>query len=282
MHYRHLLQLTAVAALLLAGSWTAHGATVHSLHHLDLFGTGNHAVDIAGHNFQGHVNHDGQRGWLLVGRGREGWEFDADGPGGAVADVSQNLGTTAAFTPTAYTDTLVNDLITDAGVDLTDMVIRLHRATNTTGTSTYQEARWTPTSQASWTWDLDAGSSGYAVEHEVDASILNSAFFDATSNTRDTFATPGSDSGNNATRVFTWAWGSHNNQQGFSYGQSIQGVNNNDPNTFLWENGNEGHAIPYTEVYIRLQDPVIPEPTTLLIWSLLAGLGVGLGWRRRK
>jgi len=26
----------------------------------------------------------------------------------------------------------------------------------------------------------------------------------------------------------------------------------------------------------------IPEPTTLLIWSLLAGLGVGLGWRRRK
>jgi len=25
-----------------------------------------------------------------------------------------------------------------------------------------------------------------------------------------------------------------------------------------------------------------PEPTTLLIWSLLAGLGVGLGWRRRK
>jgi hypothetical protein len=27
---------------------------------------------------------------------------------------------------------------------------------------------------------------------------------------------------------------------------------------------------------------VAPEPTTLLIWSLLAGLGVGLGWRRRK
>ena len=27
---------------------------------------------------------------------------------------------------------------------------------------------------------------------------------------------------------------------------------------------------------------LIPEPTTLLIWSLLAGLGVGLRWRRRK
>jgi hypothetical protein len=29
-------------------------------------------------------------------------------------------------------------------------------------------------------------------------------------------------------------------------------------------------------------EAVIPEPTTVLIWSLLAGLGVGLGWRRRK
>jgi len=27
---------------------------------------------------------------------------------------------------------------------------------------------------------------------------------------------------------------------------------------------------------------VIPEPTAFLIWSLLAGLGMGLGWRRRK
>jgi hypothetical protein len=31
-----------------------------------------------------------------------------------------------------------------------------------------------------------------------------------------------------------------------------------------------------------LQLTLVPEPTTLLVWSLLAGLGVGLGWRRRK
>ena len=35
-------------------------------------------------------------------------------------------------------------------------------------------------------------------------------------------------------------------------------------------------------LFDNLQATVIPEPTTLLIWSLLAGLGVGLGWRRRK
>jgi len=27
---------------------------------------------------------------------------------------------------------------------------------------------------------------------------------------------------------------------------------------------------------------VIPEPSTLLVWSLLAGLGIGLAWRRRR
>ena len=26
----------------------------------------------------------------------------------------------------------------------------------------------------------------------------------------------------------------------------------------------------------------VPEPATLLIWSLLAGLGIGVGWRRRR
>jgi hypothetical protein len=34
--------------------------------------------------------------------------------------------------------------------------------------------------------------------------------------------------------------------------------------------------------YAKSQPFIIPEPTTLLIWSLLAALGVGCGRRRRK
>jgi len=30
------------------------------------------------------------------------------------------------------------------------------------------------------------------------------------------------------------------------------------------------------------QPTVIPEPSTLLVWSLLAGLGIGAGWRRKR
>jgi len=33
---------------------------------------------------------------------------------------------------------------------------------------------------------------------------------------------------------------------------------------------------------VQLISVAVPEPSTLLVWSLLAGLGVGLGWRRRK
>jgi len=29
-------------------------------------------------------------------------------------------------------------------------------------------------------------------------------------------------------------------------------------------------------------DGIIPEPSTFLIWSMLVGLGVGVGWRRRR
>ena len=38
-------------------------------------------------------------------------------------------------------------------------------------------------------------------------------------------------------------------------------------------------ARTHYEVETRFSEP---EPATLLIWSLLAGLGVSLGWRRRK
>jgi hypothetical protein len=45
-----------------------------------------------------------------------------------------------------------------------------------------------------------------------------------------------------------------------------------------WGGGGGEHALGELELF----GVVVPEPTTLLVWSLLAGLGVGLGWRRRK
>ena len=39
---------------------------------------------------------------------------------------------------------------------------------------------------------------------------------------------------------------------------------------------------PYAGIIELDSDPAIPEPSTLIIWSLLAGLGMGFGWWRRR
>jgi hypothetical protein len=37
-----------------------------------------------------------------------------------------------------------------------------------------------------------------------------------------------------------------------------------------------------SEATIRLQDGTVPEPSTLIVWSLLGGLAVAIGWSRRR
>ena len=51
----------------------------------------------------------------------------------------------------------------------------------------------------------------------------------------------------------------------------------NDPTGYwLWD------VIPGRNGEVLVLTAIVPEPATLVIWSLLAGLGIGLGWRRRK
>ena len=67
-------------------------------------------------------------------------------------------------------------------------------------------------------------------------------------NTRD-----GELGGNDGDRIFTWNWANHG-VSGFSFG-SLVGNGSNNATSFLWENTDENHAIPYAEIYIRLKDP---------------------------
>jgi len=41
-------------------------------------------------------------------------------------------------------------------------------------------------------------------------------------------------------------------------------------------------ALSAAEIRQHYQSALVPEPATLLIWSLLAGLGIGVGWRRKR
>lgn len=257
-------------------SLTATNAST-TLNTIDSLATGLHSVTAGGQTFDAFVDNDGGTGWLLIGRGREGWEFDTDGQGTA-AMVGQNLGTTAGFSPALMSDAVVNDIISNSGIDMTGVEVRLRRASNTGGT-TFQEGRWSNWQNTSWTGDLDQGTGAGSLT--VDWTILNGSgatvFSNSGSGTRDGFNVGTPIAGNNEQRVFTWAWGGHDNQQGFSYGQTVAGTDNNSPSTFMWENAVENHAIPYTEVYIRSINP-IPEPGT----ALLGFVGMALMLHRRR
>jgi len=223
------------------------------LNQITKLGDGTHNLLLNGTSYDFHVDYDGTDHWLLVGRGREGWEFDTNGQG-TLANMTVGLGTSAAFAPVAYDDAFVNEIIAASGADLTDVEMRLKRAANIDG-SAYQEVRRTSVSETDFTFDIDNTGTNFAVEYRVLDSILGASFTDTTSLVRDTLSTPGSDSGNNYQRVWNWGWGGKGGIAGFSYGSAIQGVNNDDPNSFLWERTTENHATPYTEFYIRLETP---------------------------
>ena len=213
--------------------------------------TGSYNMLAGSRKFSAYVENDGTHSWLLVGRGREGWTWDPNGQG-AVDDVN-TIGTSAAFAPATYSTATINELIGNSGSVLTDVEIRIKRASNPQGTA-YEEARWRPTAEADWRWNFDTGMT---VDYEVVAT--NGAPGGQTGiringNTRDWEL-----GGNDADRIFTWAWGGHNNLMGFSMGNAVPGADN--ATTFIWDHPNNGfnHAIPYTEVYIRVKNPTVPE-----------------------
>jgi len=199
------LLFLAVAQVWIAASPASHAQALTDLNSVSVLPTGNYPISAAGETFDGYVHNDGTHSWLLVGRGRDGWEFDNDGQGSpANVGVQANLGTPSAFVPALYSDAIINDLITNAGADLTGVEIRIRRAGDSTGTAPYQEARWRPDTRTTWTGafdDVDGGGAGYTVEYEI-LSGVGSPVAPVATNTRD--AGP-----NNFGRIFTWSWGGH-------------------------------------------------------------------------
>ncbi len=216
------------------------------------YGAGSFSYSTSDQIINASVENDGTNSWVVIGRGREGWAWGADGQG-SPADVNKYLGTPAAFPPAAYSAALINKLIADSGANLTGVEIRLKRAANAEG-STYSDVRWTPTDETAFRWDFDTGAGmnvGYAMV-STGGVAGGQVLTRAGGNTRD-FA---SDTGNDGDRVFTWQWDQHATK-GFSYGNLVTTGSNNDTN-FIYERHVENHGIPYTEVSIRLKDPAAP------------------------
>lgn len=169
----------------------------------------------------------GNAGWTLIAKGQQGWTWSESGQGSS-SDIANNptSGSVGALSSAA-----INGLLQTTGKTLNTLTdgVRIRRQRTV---SVWQEVRWFYTSLTSWSWALDTT---FTVTATIDGVSYGSG------NTRDTQWS----GGNDFNRIFTWAWASHNNQMGFSYGSSATCV------APLWCFGSENHAIPFTQVYIR-------------------------------
>ena len=153
----------------------------------------------------------------------------------------------------------MNDLLGQSAINNTNAEFRIRRATDVAGANPFQEYRWSGFTSPSFTFDFDDANGGaLATTAQVFASTINAAAGPAAGNTRDFQLI-----GNDASRIFTWPWGSHNNQRGFSYGVGVN-TGTNAPGAFLWENTTEDHAIPYAEIYVRSTTPQVIQDNRII------------------
>ncbi|GGU41475.1 fibrinogen-like YCDxxxxGGGW domain-containing protein [Nocardioides albus] len=175
-------------------------------------------------------------GWVLVGRGREGWSPAASGRG-TTADVRTDVASVDGFSPRQLPVATVDALLGDLRVD--DTWVRLRRATDAAGTR-WQEAQFQfgGEGQPGWTWQFES------------AMPVTNALFDGTPTAGGTGARFGSDT-NLAFDVNTTT----DAKSGWSEGWGITDPVNvlggsTSGSSYLYKNGTQVTK-PFTQVYLR-------------------------------
>lgn len=174
-------------------------------------------------------------GWVLIGRGREGWKEGYNGLRTA-AQIRNTPTGTDAFQPAQLPAATVDGLLNNGRVDALADGIRLRRATNTAGT-TWQEGRFTFTQRDRWVWTFGA-------EHRV-----KNYNFDGSTGTGGQTNNFGNN--NQLRRVVFNEQASHNYINGWAFGSSIGG--STAATSYLWAPSGQGYARPFTQVFLRPQ-----------------------------
>lgn len=173
-------------------------------------------------------------GWVLVGRGREGWKELYEGRG-TPAQVRGTVTGTAAFSPRQLPSTLIDGLLNGQAPDQLTDGIRLRRALNTAGTS-WQESRYKTANQPRWTWAIGS------------ATPVLSGNFGSTAFSGGKTASFGVDQ--QFQRVVTTEAKNQAWTQGFAYGSQARGENT--AGSFIWSNtATAGNPRPFTQMYLR-------------------------------
>ncbi|WOF22634.1 fibrinogen-like YCDxxxxGGGW domain-containing protein [Microbacterium betulae] len=174
-------------------------------------------------------------GWVLVGRGREGWSESILGAG-TPAQVRDTVTGTAAFAPRQLSGELIDQLNDDRPIGELADGIRLVRATNAAGTAWQDTTFQLSSPRDEWTWQFD--NEQRVASYRIDG-------VQRTGGTTSSFG-----SGNGLSRVRTVTGSTEGWAMGFGYGSEIRG--STAATSFLWsKNTTTGYARPFTQVFLR-------------------------------
>lgn len=197
-------------------------------------------------------------GWVLIGRGREGWTFNPNGQRSTGSVRGQVTGT-AAFAPAALSTKVIDGLLGGGNVkDLADGV-RIRRALDVGGVA-YQEVRLHLRDLTSWSWAFGGG-------HRLRAASFGSTINDPLPTTFTTRMLTNLNP-QHVDRMTMYAEAKHNVKGGFAYGSTVRGTNS--PTTYLWEYTTEGSALPFAQMWLR---PTITQASAGFAPIPDAGLG---------
>ncbi len=183
-------------------------------------------------------------GWVLIGRGRDGWTFPYWGQG-SPSTVRTTVTGPGAFAPATLSTPVVDGLMNGARMDSLTDGLRLRRATNIAG-STWQEVRMVVRNFGTWSWAMGGGIplSSIKFDNTTTSIAANSSNWYQTNTTANTQV------GNDTRRVTSYGLQIHNYVAGWSFGgNGTTGQNN--ATSYLWQYTTEGNAIPFTQMFIR-------------------------------
>ncbi len=177
-------------------------------------------------------------GWVLIGKGREGWSSHYEGNGTQSALRTAGLSPMSGLT-SQYSSKIIDGLLNGGGPDALADGIRLRRATNAAGTQ-WQESRFTTDKADRWVWTFGA-------EHKVAWYS-----FDGIRGTGGLTSSFGVDDAYQRINTNTSEAKEQGNTIGFSFGKNVTGTSSS--TSYLWSaTDGLGSARPYTEAYLRPQ-----------------------------
>lgn len=189
-------------------------------------------------------------GWVLIGRGRDGWLDGGDGQGTA-AQVRSDIWDQAGFRPRQLSDLTVDGLLNGTAPSSLVDGVRVVRAADRAGATT-TDVRLRLTKMPRWSWAFGAGQ-------PTDATIYGpSSNRDTRGRTstvlqRVTTRNLDGDGSDGIKRLWTYLDSTNGWVSGFNYGRTVAG--STDASSFLYAT-KSAYATPMTQVWLR------PELTT--------------------